>query len=374
MRAETYVYPGFDNIIARRKRLGAVLRSALYRAEHTPLRVVRALAFHRAAEAGGGRGGGGRIRRPSREGSLARNHGTAPRHPRAAEARAGDAAAAATRRSGCSYSACSSALGLIAVAAMGIAGFAVYRSYANGLQPPDQVIAQQPSGGAQIYDRHGNLLYEYVDDRSGLRSPVKLADISPYLIAATISTEDYSFWSNPGVNVQGPRACGPRSAAPAQRRRSDRRPAASSITQQLVKNIYIAPEDQRNERSYSRKLKETVYALELTNNYSKDQILEWYLNQIPLRRALQRRRGGVRGLFRQAREGPDSAGSGDARRHRREPGAVRPCDEPRRRDRAAQRGAAPDALARADRRSRMTPARTCRRRASRSTTTAATSS
>jgi SAM-dependent methyltransferase len=38
VRAETYVYPGFDNIIARRRRLGAVLRRALYRAEHTPLR------------------------------------------------------------------------------------------------------------------------------------------------------------------------------------------------------------------------------------------------------------------------------------------------------------------------------------------------
>ena len=38
VRAETYVYPGFDNIIARHRRLGAVLRSALYRAEHTPLR------------------------------------------------------------------------------------------------------------------------------------------------------------------------------------------------------------------------------------------------------------------------------------------------------------------------------------------------
>ena len=53
----------------------------------------------------------------------------------------------------------------------------------------------------------------------------------------------------------------------------------SSITQQLVKNIYIASED-RSERSYARKVKETVYALELTNNYSKNQILEWYLNQI----------------------------------------------------------------------------------------------
>ena len=169
--------------------------------------------------------------------------------------------------------------GFIAMAAMGIAGFAVYHSYASGLQPPDQVIAQQPSGGARIYDRHGNLLYEYVDDRSGLRSPVKLSDISPYLIAATISTEDDSFWNNPGVNVKGLARAG-LEALHLRTADAATTTGGSSITQQLVKNIYIAPED-RAKRSYSRKLKETIYALELTNNYTKDQILEWYLNQIP---------------------------------------------------------------------------------------------
>ncbi|MBF6601220.1 MAG: penicillin-binding protein [Dehalococcoidia bacterium] len=169
--------------------------------------------------------------------------------------------------------------GFIAMAATGIAGFAVYRSYASGVQPPDQVIAQQPSGGARIYDRQGNLLYEYVDDRSGLRSPVKLQDISPYMIAATISTEDYSFWNNPGVNVKGLARAG-LEALRLRTADAANTTGGSSITQQLVKNIYIAPED-RAKRSYSRKLKETVYALELTNQYTKNQILEWYLNQIP---------------------------------------------------------------------------------------------
>ena len=45
----------------------------------------------------------------------------------------------------------------------------------------------------------------------------------------------------------------------------------SSITQQLVKNVYISPSD-RYKRSYKRKLKETIYAVELSNRYSKDQI------------------------------------------------------------------------------------------------------
>jgi membrane peptidoglycan carboxypeptidase len=167
---------------------------------------------------------------------------------------------------------------VVAIAGAGIAGYGVYRSYAADLKSPEEVIAENPSGGAQILDRNGKLLYQYVDDRSGLRSPVKLEDISPWMIAATISTEDNSYWSNPGVNPKGLVRAGLetlhlRSAD------ASSTTGGSSITQQLVKNIYI-PQSERYERSYSRKIKETVYAIELTNRYSKNQILEWYLNQI----------------------------------------------------------------------------------------------
>ncbi len=167
---------------------------------------------------------------------------------------------------------------VVAVAGAGIAGYGVYRSYAADLKSPEEVIAENPSGGAQILDRNGNVLYQYVDDRSGLRSPVKLEDISPWMIAATISTEDYSYWSNPGVNTKGLVRAG-LEALHLRSADASTTTGGSSITQQLVKNIYIPP-DERYQRSYSRKLKETVYAVELTNRYSKNQILEWYLNQI----------------------------------------------------------------------------------------------
>ena len=79
--------------------------------------------------------------------------------------------------------------------------------------------------------------------------PFRSIDISPYLIAATISTEDWSYWSNEGVNLRGLARAGleqvglrePNSAVST---------GGSSITQQLVKNIYI-PEEERAERSYS---------------------------------------------------------------------------------------------------------------------------
>jgi len=169
-------------------------------------------------------------------------------------------------------------VGVIMFALAGVTGYGVYRSYANDIVPPDEVIASQPSGGAKIYDRNGKLLYEYVDDKSGLRSPVKLEEISPWMIAATVSTEDWSFWENRGVNLRG-LARAALEQVGLREPRAGNTTGGSSITQQLVKNIYIAPEE-RTERSYERKLKETIYAIELTNKYSKDQILEWYLNQI----------------------------------------------------------------------------------------------
>jgi len=55
------------------------------------------------------------------------------------------------------------------------------------------------------------------------------------------------------------------------------RNGGSSITQQLVKNVLIPPEE-RVQRSYTRKIKEAIMAIEVTRRYSKDQILEWYLN------------------------------------------------------------------------------------------------
>ena len=169
-------------------------------------------------------------------------------------------------------------LGIVALSVGAGTTYGVYRYYANGLLPPDEVIASQPSGGAQIFDRDGKLLYEYVDDRSGLRQPVKLEDISPYLIAATISTEDFSFWSNEGVNLRGLARAGLEQAG-LRDSGSGATTGGSSITQQLVKNVYIKEED-RVKRSYKRKMKETIFALELTKKYDKNQILEWYLNQI----------------------------------------------------------------------------------------------
>jgi len=159
-------------------------------------------------------------------------------------------------------------------------GYSVYQSYANDLEPPDEAIAKLPRGGARILDRNGELLYQFVDDVSGINEPVTKDEVSLYLIGATIATEDASFIDNPGVNLEGLAAAAidnfwPFGGTPGVLEGR----GGSSITQQLVKNVYFPPEE-RSERTISRKLKETVLALELTDKYSKDQILMWYLNLI----------------------------------------------------------------------------------------------
>ena len=54
-----------------------------------------------------------------------------------------------------------------------------------------------------VPESYVQLLYEYLDDASGLREPVKIDNISFYLVLATVATEDSTFFTNPGVNYNG---------------------------------------------------------------------------------------------------------------------------------------------------------------------------
>ena len=126
----------------------------------------------------------------------------------------------------------------------------------------------------RILDRKGNVLYEILDPSAGRRTYVTLDKISPYLVAATIATEDKSFYSHPGFdpiailrafwqNYQGGETVS----------------GASTITQQLARTLLFTPEE-RSEQTYQRKIREAILASEITRRYSKDEILELYLNEI----------------------------------------------------------------------------------------------
>ena len=153
-----------------------------------------------------------------------------------------------------------------------------YTEIAKGVVPPGQLIANLPQGGARIYDRNGNLMYEFVDEFTGLRRPVQLENISHWLIEATLAVEDPTFYENNGLNTKGLMRATIENLTPYGGDFLEGS-GGSSITQQLAKNVYI-PIEERAQRTIDRKARETVIALELTEQYTKDEILSWYLNSI----------------------------------------------------------------------------------------------
>ena len=114
----------------------------------------------------------------------------------------------------------------------------------------------------------------------------------------------------------------------------------SSITQQLVKNVYI-PRKTARSAPIDRKIKEIVYALELTKRYSKDQILDWYVNQISYGGIYNGVEAAAQGYFGKSGEGPHAGRSGAARRHPAVARRLRPGQPPRGRHRPPQRGPRP---------------------------------
>ncbi|OUC05122.1 hypothetical protein RY27_29175, partial [Litorilinea aerophila] len=151
----------------------------------------------------------------------------------------------------------------------------IYNTYAAQLPDASVIESQQEEfQTVRIYDRTGrHLLYESVDPRPfrGDRTYIPLAEMSPWVPKAAVALEDRNFWENPGINVRGLlRAFVSMAQGGAVQ-------GGSSITQQLIKNVVI-PVEERAQRSYARKLKEVILAMEVTRRYPKEKILEWYLN------------------------------------------------------------------------------------------------
>lgn len=167
-------------------------------------------------------------------------------------------------------------VGVITLTTLGVMTVVgVYRTYAAQLPDASIIETQQDEfQTVRIYDRTGqNLLYESVDPRPfrGDRRYVSLSQLPPHVYQVAIALEDRSFWDNPGINVRG------LFRAFVSNLQGGEVQGGSSITQQLIKNIIIDPEE-RAQQSYARKIKEVILAMEVTRRYNKDKILEWYLN------------------------------------------------------------------------------------------------
>ncbi|HEX6385127.1 MAG TPA: PBP1A family penicillin-binding protein [Anaerolineae bacterium] len=165
--------------------------------------------------------------------------------------------------------------GLIGLMLLIIGAAIGFRLIARDLPSPAELEARASAfETARIFDRNGNLLYSLADPSTGNRTRVTLDQISPYLIQATIATEDSRFYDNPGFD---PLSIG-RAIWQAARER-EFVSGASTITQQLVRAVLLE-EDERTERTFRRKVREIILAAELSRTYDKDEILEIYLNEI----------------------------------------------------------------------------------------------
>lgn len=171
-----------------------------------------------------------------------------------------------------------SAVALVVALLAGVGLSQAYTDYVADLPSADTLETAFSSSNneffqtTKLYDRTGaHLLYEVIDPRAGDRQWLSIDRIPGHFINATIAIEDKTFYENPGYDLEGI------ARAFVSNLRGGSVQGGSTITQQLVKNVIIPPE-QRAEKSYDRKLRELFIAAEVTKRYSKDQILEWYLN------------------------------------------------------------------------------------------------
>ncbi|WP_372516682.1 transglycosylase domain-containing protein [Paenibacillus silviterrae] len=124
------------------------------------------------------------------------------------------------------------------------------------------------AAASALYDINGQLIEAYGSNQS--REIIPLTDISPQLVEATLAIEDRKFYEHYGFDLKGIAR-----AAVVNIQHMAKVQGAGTITQQLARNLYL-----NHERTWSRKIKETYYAVQMELQMSKDQILEQYLNQI----------------------------------------------------------------------------------------------
>lgn len=164
---------------------------------------------------------------------------------------------------------------LIALSTLAVGGVA-YSSYSQTraiLKPRLEALnGQQLFQTSRIYDRNGTLLYEFFG--AGKRTNVSIDEISPLLIKATIAVEDKTFYTNPGFDLNGIVRTLLNSL-----QAGEETGGASTISQQVIKNSVLTAEERAPDKRYERKIKEIILAQELDEQYSKEEVLELYLNE-----------------------------------------------------------------------------------------------
>ena len=156
---------------------------------------------------------------------------------------------------------------LLGIAAAGAAGYVVYQELATDLPDVSALEDYQPSLVTEVYDRHEELIAEFFVEKRRL---VHLSEIPAHVRYATIAAEDSRFYSHGGVDYIGIGR-----AVLVNLRAGTTREGASTITQQVARNLFLT-----RERTLRRKIREAILARRIEQRYDKDSILQLYLNQI----------------------------------------------------------------------------------------------
>jgi len=147
------------------------------------------------------------------------------------------------------------------------AGFGVWWHYRNELPSISQLEKYEPKLASKVYSSDGVLLTEFFEER---REYVPFAKISPDMKNAVLALEDQRFYSHWGLDLFGIfRAIAENAVS------GSKRQGASTLTQQLARNLYFGPE-----KKLSRKIKEQLTAIQIEHTYAKNEILEMYLTQV----------------------------------------------------------------------------------------------
>ncbi len=152
---------------------------------------------------------------------------------------------------------------------IGVAADAYAQSFFDSLPSIQGLDSAAFAGDTIIYDSTGTVVLADVGNHGDHRLAVKLKDVAPTVIQATVAIEDKGFYSNPGFDLAGIVR-----AAFDNIRAGHVVGGGSTITQQLARQQFLTPD-----QTYGRKIKELALAYELSQTYSKDQIMELYLNK-----------------------------------------------------------------------------------------------
>ncbi|RLC31946.1 penicillin-binding protein [Candidatus Woesebacteria bacterium] len=135
------------------------------------------------------------------------------------------------------------------------------------LPSPKELVTRKQEMSTKIYDRNGELLFKIYKDKN--RTPVSLSQIPIQVRLATLAAEDAEFYQHMGFSVRGIMRAIVRNATRGELT------GGSTITQQLVKNALLS-----SEKTIIRKVREIILAIEVELTYTKDEILEMYLNEV----------------------------------------------------------------------------------------------